>query len=92
MKTTNQFIESQQEVARKELGEPAEGYSHYNVDGCTVDRIVEQAIKNTGEELMRRVEGESRFEEPGNGQLYGDGYEDALDTLKKHIASVTWVE
>ena len=55
MKTTNQFIKSQQELAREELGEPAEGYSHYNVDGCTVDRIVEQAIKNTGEELMRGV-------------------------------------
>jgi hypothetical protein len=45
---------------RKMLGEPAEGYSHYNVDGCTVDQIILHTIEETIKEGCEVVEGMKR--------------------------------
>ena len=95
MKTTNQFIESQQELARDTLIQSdASGFA--NLSDSEVDEIIAQIIKNTGEELLRlekeldhRDNHICRFNDfPQKCECYHGG----VDTLKKHITSVTGVE
>lgn len=58
-----------------------------------VHRLIQQIITNTGEELMRRAEGERVNHVPGAAQaLETWGHNIAIDTLKKHITNVTGVE
>ena len=88
MKTTNQFIESQQELGREQLltfydfGNDGNFYFHPE----KLDTLINQIIKNTGEELMRRAEGE-KFKEfeyehthPNEiGVDMGNGYEKRIE-------------
>lgn len=57
--------------------------------------LITQIITNTGEELMRLAEGE-RKEYSVNNFVSGDAvvasHNKAIDTLKKHITSLTGVE
>ena len=98
MKTTNQFIENQQELAKK-----IDDYYRENFDESTarknlyitelLSQYKDQIIQNTGEELMRRVEGEKEFWSKGMevAELANE-HNELVDTLKQHITSLTGVE
>ena len=86
--TPNEFIESQQKLAAEMF------YGPINVD---LKELVTDIIKNTGEELKRRYEEEASPYRPNDKEFYNDthrecGYRHAIDTLKKHITSITGVE
>ena len=99
MKTTNQFIESQQELARKEIFDQWPYTAEFNKELMYpwIDTLITQIIQNTGEELLRLAEGEKMEytpfisnEHPTNEDV--DSHNQALETLKQHIASITEVE
>ena len=107
-KPTNQFIESQQELGREQLltfydfGNDGNFYFHPE----KLDTLINQIIQNTGEELLRRAEGEKK--DIPTRQIHwlktinktnrryarkkAEAHNQAIDTLKKHITSITGVE
>jgi hypothetical protein len=60
---------------RKMLGEPAEGYSHYNVDGCTIDQIILHIIEETIKEGIGEIHAELTVQAMIEG-TYDDEYVD----------------
>ena len=98
MKTTNQFIESQQELARKEIFDQWPYTAEFNKELMYpwIDTLIQQIIQNTGEELMRRAEEGERWHSTDGGESGMiseiDGHYIDLDTLKQHITQLTGVE
>lgn len=100
----NDFIKEQQELARKTLF----GDSIYCGDRhceeeepcghavrSELDTLIQQIITNTGKELMRLAEGEMKPKSYWCWPWYRDdeiAHNAAVDTIKKHITSVTRVE
>ena len=99
----NTFLKQQQELARE--------YSHvkgWEIDTAKMvveitpeelDTLIQQIITNTGEELMRRAEGERDDTCPSPASEPTSEYVARLkerritiDTIKQHITSVTGVE
>jgi len=76
--------------AREVLGEPAEGYSHYNVDMSTVLDLIEATYNARTQEV---VEIASRMKpyptEPRQHQSYNDGKRDFVDDLITALTPVT---
>ena len=94
MKTTNQFIESQQELAREEIFDQWPYTAEFNKELMYpwIDTLITQIIKNTGEELLRLVEGERKApydDDEGDWRIHYQGYDEAIDHLKEHIANLT---
>ena len=119
MSMTNDFIKKQQELARGETAkhchEAYDGLLQAEIVESTIeywnartDTLTQQIITNTGEELMRRVEGEivqhdKEYDPSGAFStclICGDTTSDycdiplnhAIDTIKQHITNVTGVE
>ena len=106
MKTTNQFIESQQELGKEKADVTIPTHSrktYYYFTENQIDTLIAQIIQNTGEELMRRVEGGRRRLPQDAKEIMGElgvaeeklrnfGFNKAIDTQKKHITSITGVE
>ena len=93
-----QFIESQQELAKK-----IDDYYRENFDDSTarknlyitelLSQYKDQIIQNIGEELMRRAEGEKRNAPPEMSlSLFDKEHNESIDTIKQHIINVTGVE
>ena len=112
----NEFIKTQQELVYKSIPhEPGiiescpqgalDAYKQGWID-CRreiKDTLIQQIITNTGEELMRRVEGGRRKLPPGAKEIMGElgvaeeklrnfGFNKAVDTSKQHITAITNVE
>ena len=94
----NNFIESQQELARKSIIR-FNNLCHVEIMPVayekTMNEITTQIIQNTGEELMRLAEGEGKApydDDDGDWKIHYQGYDEAIDHLKEHIASVTGVK
>ena len=93
MKTTNQFIESQQELAYNKMNiQTYRGNEEYFISQQGLDTLITQIIENTGEELLRLAEGERKApydDDEGDWKIHYQGYDEAIDHLKEHIANLT---
>ena len=107
MKTTNQFIESQQEWLKEEIQLSEQDGTLFTDQ--FIKKVANQIVKNTGEKLMRRAEEglpkkkpvivnmlqeDSLFIRHGiDGVIgYNEALKEAKTTIKKHITNVTGVE
>ena len=93
MKTTNEFIESQHELAAEMFHGPI------NVD---LKKLVTHLIKDIGEELICLADEERNKAVKKKEAIQNDpfhparcqylGQQDGIDTIKKHITNLTGVE
>ena len=93
----NEFIKTQQELAREEVFNQWPYTAEFNKELMYpwIDTLIQQIITNTGEELLRRAEGEKRTadEIPDTlTDIWQKSHNAALDTIKHHITSLTGVE
>ena len=93
MKTTNQFIESQQELARELLkgefpllSDPDFDW-HASLVNEALDKAITTIIKNTGEEILCKCNKEIK-EADKFVPFQAIHYKSGIDTLKKHITSL----
>ena len=98
----NEFIKKQQELAREVLIQAdVSGFATLSEE--EVNDVITQIITNTGEELLRRVEGGRRKLPQDAKEIMGElgvaeeklrnfGANKAIDTSKQHITSLTGVE
>ena len=96
----NEFIKTQQELAREEVFNQWPYTAEFNKELMYpwIDTLIQKVITNTGEELLRRVEGERKDEVKWKKAKYDVKsveavcYNRGIDTIKQHITNVTGVE
>ena len=97
----NEFIKTQQELGREEVFNQWPYTAEFNKELMYpwIDTLIQKVITNTGEELVRRAEGERDDTCPSPASEPTSEYVARLkerritiDTIKQHITNVTGVE
>jgi 5-methylthioribose kinase len=94
---TKSFIEEQRELAREKVSakwQMADVGTMGAID-VMINDLTDQIIQNTGEELLRRAEGERKDYSVNNfvsADAVVSSHNKAINTLKQHITSVTGVK